>query len=149
MFQDTSLDMYLKLARRYPVMTKEQEQELFAKYKKGGVFGELARQEFLLRNIRLVISIAKRVRVKDSTLEDRVQEGIFGLMRALEKFDGERGCKFSTYATWWVRQSILKSIQHTIRLPPYLLTASNQIRKMEQESGRSFTDEKCWICLWT
>lgn len=98
------------------------------------------RNRLVTSNLRLVVSVAKRYRHKGLTLNDLINEGNVGLIHAAERFDYSRGCKFSTYATWWVRQSIEKAIAdsgRTIRIPAHVV---GHIRKIEQESVRYFTE---------
>jgi RNA polymerase primary sigma factor len=107
--------------------------------------GHEARSRFLEANMRLVVSIAKRYRSASSSLElvDLIQDGSIGLMRAVDKFDWRRGFKFSTYATWWIRQAITRALQEqgrTIRVPPRIhsvaLKAKSAIAELQAESGR-------------
>lgn len=98
------------------------------------------RNRLVTSNLRLVVSVAKRYRHKGLTLSDLINEGNVGLIHAAERFDHSRGCKFSTYATWWVRQSIEKAIAdsgRTIRIPAHVV---GHIRKIEQESVRYFAE---------
>ena len=136
------LAFYLAEAKRHKVMTREEEQVLARKVLAGGNEGLWARNEFVKRNMRLVVTIARKYATEDLTLADLVQEGNIGLMRALEKFDPERGFKFSTYASWWVRQSVTRAIYNagTIRLPPYVMTAKHQLAQVERRSDTPLTD---------
>ena len=98
--------------------------------------GNLAKRRFIQSNLRLVVSIAKRYQSSGMTLLDLVQEGNLGLIRAVERFEPSRGCKFSTYATWWVRQSISRAIAdkgRTIRVPVHLL---DTVRRVNRSAGR-------------
>ena len=100
------------------------------------VAGQEARRRFIQANLRLVVSIAKRYNTSGLSLLDLVQEGNLGLMRAVEKFDHRRSCKFSTYATWWIRQAIVRAIAdkgRTIRVPVHMLDTT---RKVAKTSGR-------------
>jgi RNA polymerase sigma factor (sigma-70 family) len=106
--------------------------------------GEAARQRFIAANLRLVVSIAKRYQGSGMALLDLVQEGNIGLMRAVDKFEHERGFKFSTYATWWVRQSITRAIAdkgRTIRVPAHVGDALASLNRARNELSRSLGRE--------
>jgi RNA polymerase primary sigma factor len=165
--------LYLEAAAREPLLTKEQEVELAIQIEKGKEAeerlargrmrsprnigkaretvrrAEQARQRFILANLRLVVSVARKYQGQGLSLLDLVQDGNIGLMRAVELFDWRRGFKFSTYATWWIRQAITRAIAdrgRTIRLPVHV---GERIRKvkatawhMAQQSGEEPTPER-------
>jgi RNA polymerase primary sigma factor len=136
------VQMYLKEIGETPTLTADEEKELAKRIEKGD---EKAREKLIKANLRLVVSIAKKYVGKSPhlTLLDLIQEGNIGLFRAVEKFDWRRGYKFSTYATWWIRQAITRALAdqaRTIRIPVHmveLLTKFNQIkRRLIQDLGR-------------
>ncbi|MBI3971798.1 MAG: sigma-70 family RNA polymerase sigma factor [Chloroflexi bacterium] len=137
---------YLRDIRHYPRLTGAEEVELAQRIEQGD--GE-AMQRFILGNLRLVVSIAKRYVGRGVSLIDLVQEGNIGLMRAVERFDWRLGFKFSTYATWWIRQAITRAIAEkgrTIRLPVNVSDAlgkvNNAQQRLIQELGREPTNEE-------
>ena len=141
-----TLGMFLKEAGRFPLLTAEEEVALAKKVEKGD---DQARDRMINSNLRLVVSIAKRYYGDSLSLLDLIQEGILGLMRAVEKFDWRRGFKFSTYATWWIRQAIGRAIQNqsrTIRIPVQQLERQVKLAKAERELvemlGREPTNEE-------
>lgn len=137
-----SVQMYLREIGQYPLLRAEEEAELAKRIEKGD---EAARQKLMLSNLRLVVSIAKRYigRSPNLTLLDLIQEGNIGLSRAVEKFDYKRGYKFSTYATWWIRQAITRALAdqaRTIRIPVHMIETINKyqqvVRRLVQDLGR-------------
>ncbi|MBI2195951.1 MAG: RNA polymerase sigma factor RpoD [Candidatus Levybacteria bacterium] len=138
--------MYLKEIGRIPLLTFDQEIDLAKKVEKGD---KKAKQKLINSNLRLVVSIAKKYVGRGLTLLDLIQEGNQGLIRAVEKYDWKRGFKFSTYATWWIRQSITRAIAdqaRTIRIPVHMVENINRFmrtqRKLMQELGREPTPEE-------
>jgi RNA polymerase primary sigma factor len=139
-----ALGLFLRELRRFPLLTAEEEVELAKRIERGD---RDAREQMVTSNLRLVVSIAKRYRTEDLALLDRIQEGVLGLMRAAEKFDWRRGFKFSTYATWWIREAIERAVQNkerTIRVPVHVIERERKIAKSERrlavELGRNPTD---------
>lgn len=123
--QLSSLGSYLKKLQKSHLLTSEEEQDLARRIQKGD---ESARQSMIQSNLRLVVSIAKRYIGRGLLLEDLIEEGNLGLMKAVSKFDPEKGFRFSTYASWWIRQSIERAIinqGHTIRLPVHMMEKVN------------------------
>ena len=141
-----ALRIFLNEISRYPLLTREEEVELAKRIERGD---QEAKERLINSNLRLVVSIAKKYQVRELTLLDLIQEGIFGLIRAVEKFDWRRGFKFSTYATWWIRQSVERGISNkarTIRVPVHILQRENKIRRAERklsaELAHDPTDEE-------
>ncbi|MBU4348567.1 sigma-70 family RNA polymerase sigma factor, partial [Patescibacteria group bacterium] len=137
-----SVQMYLKAIGKTPLLTSEQEKELAKRIEKKD---KDAKNEFIQANLRLVVSIAKRYvnRTVNLGILDLVQEGNIGLARAVDKFDYRRGFKFSTYATWWIRQAITRALadqSRTIRIPVHMVETiskySQAKRRLTQELGR-------------
>ncbi len=113
---DDAVKQYLKEIGTYPLLTAEQELILAERVARGD---QRARQKLVEANLRLVVSIAKRYSNQGLPLLDMIQEGNIGLMRAAQKFDYKRGFRFSTYATWWIRQAISRAIaEHSRTIPP-------------------------------
>jgi RNA polymerase primary sigma factor len=138
---DDSVGMFLREMARYPLLTQAEEIELAREIAKGGPVGEKAKRKLVRANLRLVVSIAKKYLNRGVPFLDLIQEGSMGLMRAAEKFDYERGYKFSTYAYWWIRQGITRAIasqSRTVRLPVHMVEKLNQVRKVRQTLSQEF-----------
>ena len=141
-----SVKIYLKEIGKVPLLTAQQEIDLAQRIIAGD---EDAKQELITANLRLVISIAKRYAGRGMPFLDLIQEGNMGLIKAVEKFDYTKGFKFSTYATWWIRQAITRAIAdqaRTIRIPVHMVETINKItraqRQLVQELGRDPTAEE-------
>src|SRR5690606_3590228 len=132
--------MYLKEIGKVPLLSPEEEIELAKRVKEGD---EEAKQRLAEANLRLVVSVARKYAGRGMSLLDLIQEGHMGLMKAVEKFDYTKGFKFSTYATWWIRQAITRAIAdqaRTIRIPVHMVETINRLlrvtRELVQELGR-------------
>ena len=143
---DDPVRMYLKEIGRVPLLSADEEKVLAEKMAEGD---EEAKTKLVEANLRLVVSIAKRYVGKGMFFLDLIQEGNIGLMKAVEKFDYEKGFKFSTYATWWIRQAITRAIAdqaRTIRIPVHMVETIHKVsrysRQMLQELGREATAEE-------
>jgi RNA polymerase primary sigma factor len=139
-----ALQLFFRDMSRYPLLTAAQEVELAKRIERGDAD---AKQELINANLRLVVSIAKRYQRREMALLDLIQEGILGLIRAAEKFDWRKGFKFSTYATWWIRQAIQRGIANqsrTIRLPVDVADRERRIGRVQADFaarlGRPPTD---------
>lgn len=137
---DDPVRMYLKEIGKIPLLKPHEEVELARRMNEGD---ELAKQRLVEANLRLVVSIAKRYVGRGMLFLDLIQEGNLGLIKAVEKFDYEKGFKFSTYATWWIRQAITRAIAdqaRTIRIPVHMVETINKLirvsRQLLQELGR-------------
>ena len=137
---DDPVRMYLKEIGRIPLLSTEEELHLARRMNEGDA---AAKERLAQANLRLVVSIAKRYAGRGMQLLDLIQEGNLGLIRAVDKFDYRKGYKFSTYATWWIRQAITRSIAdqaRTIRIPVHMVETMNRVirtsRQLMQESGR-------------
>jgi len=141
-----SLALFFRRARVYPLLTAAEEVELAKRIEKGDLE---AKERMINSNLRLVVSQARRYQGHGLEMGDLVQEGMLGLIRAVEKFDWRRGFKFSTYGTLWIRQAIQRGLQNhgrTIRLPVHVAQRQVKVRKLESELntrlGREPTDEE-------
>ena len=143
---DDPVRLYLKEIGKVPLLTNEREKELAERMMAGD---QSAKTELVEANLRLVVSIAKRYVGRGMYFLDLIQEGNLGLMKAVEKFDYTKGYKFSTYATWWIRQAITRAIAdqaRTIRIPVHMVETIHKVsrysRQMLQELGREATAEE-------
>jgi len=139
----SELQVYMQQAKKYPLLTWAEEVALARLIKKGGPEGRAARERFINANLRLVVSIVGRYKHSPLSIPDLVQEGNIGLMRALTKFDPERGFKFSTYASWWIRQAMTRASQQadSIRIPVHQMDARNHVRLVVRDFDRQFDRE--------
>ena len=128
-----ALQLFLNEAGRYPLLTAEQEVALAKRIERGD---KQAKDLMINSNLRLVVSIAKKYQGHGLSLLDLIQEGIIGLIRAVEKFDWRKGFKFSTYATWWIRQAVQRGVANksrTIRIPVHIVERETKIARAERE----------------
>ena len=143
---DDPVRMYLREIGNVPLLTADQELDLARRMTNGDT---AAKKQLVEANLRLVVSIAKRYVNRGMFFLDLIQEGNLGLLKAVEKFDSAKGFKFSTYATWWIRQAITRAIAdqaRTIRIPVHMVETINKVsrisRQLVQELGRDPTDEE-------
>jgi RNA polymerase primary sigma factor len=141
-----AMQLFLNEVRRHPLLTKEEEQELAKRVEQGD---QAAKDRMVNSNLRLVVSIARRYQGQGLALLDLIQEGVLGLIRAVEKFDWRRGYKFSTYATWWIRQAVVRALANqarTIRLPVHVVEHEGRVaraeRRLRPSLGRDPTDDE-------
>src|SRR5438034_9434724 len=141
-----SLQLFLNEAGRYPLLTASEEVELAKRIERGDM---AAKERMITSNLRLVVSIARRYQTQGITLGDLIQEGVIGLIRATEKFDWRKGFKFSTYATWWIRQAVQRGVANksrTIRIPVHVVEREQKVARTERELlaklGREPTEEE-------
>ncbi len=141
-----ALQLFLNEAGRYPLLTASEEVELAKRIERGD---KSAKDTMINANLRLVVSIAKKYQGHGLSLLDLIQEGIIGLIRAAEKFDHRKGFKFSTYATWWIRQAVQRGVANkarTIRIPVHIVEREQRIARAERELiatlERAPTDEE-------
>jgi RNA polymerase primary sigma factor len=148
----SNFDLYLREIRKHALLTKEEEQALARRVQNQDVDhidAMEAREAMILANLRLVISVAKKYGGRGMVLADLVEEGNVGLVHAVEKFDPDMDTRFSTYATWWIKQAIRRALMNkvkTVRIPSYLGEELNRwrtfARAFEQEHGRAPHDEE-------
>jgi len=142
----STITAYLKEVNKHPLLKHEESIELFKQYEAGST---AAKKRLIECNLRLVISIAKLYKKSKLSLEDLIQEGNLGLIRSIDKFDYRKGCKFSTYASWWVKQAIGQHVmkrRRTIRVPAHAAGIKNKlataIESFQKETGYSPTVEE-------
>jgi len=141
-----ALTLFMREAGRYQLLTPEEEVELSKRVEEGDA---AAKERMINSNLRLVVSIARKQQGRGLTLLDLIQEGTLGLIRAVEKFDWRKGFRFSTYATWWIRQAVERGIQNksrTIRIPVQVLERERKVMRADRDLttrlGREPTDEE-------
>jgi RNA polymerase primary sigma factor len=138
---EDAVRLYLKSIGRVPLLTKEDEVRLAKRVEQNDMS---AKNHLIEANLRLVVSIAKRYTGRGLTLLDLIQEGNLGLIRAVEKFDWRRGFKFSTYATWWIRQAITRALadqSRTIRIPVHMVERMNRVSRVTRNLAQSLGRE--------
>jgi RNA polymerase primary sigma factor len=143
---EDSLQLFFNEARRHPLLTAEEEVELAKRIERGDL---AAKERMINANLRLVISVARKYQGQGLPLTDLIQEGMLGLIRAVEKFDWRKGFKFSTYGTLWIRQAIGRGLANsgrTVRLPVHIVARARKIadaeRKLAARLGRQPTEEE-------
>jgi len=143
---DSGLQLYLRETNHTRLLTPEEEVQLARRIRKGDL---LARDEMIRCNLRLVVSIAKNYTRQGLSLLDLIEEGNLGLLRAVEKFDPAQGCRFSTYASWWIRQAIKRSLNNAVKpveIPAYMVGLINKWRRtavrLEGDLSRPPTQEE-------
>ncbi len=143
---EDSLQLFFNEARRHPLLTAEDEVELAKRIERGDL---AAKERMINANLRLVISVARKYQGQGLPLSDLIQEGMLGLIRAVEKFDWRKGFKFSTYGTLWIRQAIGRGLANsgrTVRLPVHIVARARKIqdaeRKLAVQLGRQPTEEE-------
>jgi RNA polymerase primary sigma factor len=148
---EDAVRLYLRSIGRVPLLTREDEVRLAKRCEQNDMF---AKNALIEANLRLVVSIAKRYGGRGLTLLDLIQEGNLGLIRAVEKFDWRRGFKFSTYATWWIRQAITRALadqSRTIRIPVHMVERMNRVararRSLMQRNNREPTPEEIGVLV--
>ena len=142
---DDPVRLYLREIGRIKLLSANEEIELARKILEGGTPGAIAKRKLVQANLRLVVSIAKKYVGRGMLFLDLIQEGNLGLIRAAEKFDHERGFKFSTYATWWIRQAITRAIAdqaRTIRIPVHMVETINKLKKVTRKLAQDYQENQ-------
>ena len=138
---DDSMKIYLKEIGKIPLLSKQEELEIAKRISEGD---EEAKQILIESNLRLVVSIARKYARKEMPILDLIQEGTLGLIKAAEKFDYTKGFKFSTYATWWIRQSVTRAIAdqgRTIRVPVHMIEKINKVSSVSSSLSKKLGRE--------
>ena len=129
------LNLYLRTMGKISVLSRRQETVVSKRLQAGGHDGERARSEFIRANLRLVVTIARQYQFRGLPMSDMIQEGNIGLMKAVEKFDPDKGFKFATYASWWIRQAIVRGIEgqtRVIHVPIYKIEIANRVKHTQK-----------------
>ena len=137
----SSLDLYFKSAGGHKILTREQEVELAKRIEAGDA---TARSIMIESNLKLAISIAKKYAKYGGSLEDLIQESNIGLIKAVEKFDWRKGFKFSTYASWWIKQAVTRSLTNNssqVKIPSHTLSNARKVWKVQKEYRENFGSE--------
>lgn len=147
--KDKSLSKYLYEISKIPLLSGSEEIRLAKQAQKNDAAAREARRKLIVSNLRLVVSIAKKYLYYGLPLADLIEEGNLGLMKAVDRFDPNRGCKFSTYATWWIRQAVTRSLSNqgrTVRIPVYITDNLAKYKRISEElyikTGRQATAEE-------
>jgi RNA polymerase primary sigma factor len=137
------IEPYLKEARKYKLLTPREEIDLAREIRAGGPNAESARTRFIQANLRLVLMIVRRTRTRNMSIPDMVQEGNIGLMTAVEKYDPDKGFRFSTYAKWWIHHALSRSLSNTdqIRITPNRLVEIRQVEDARKSLEKASSEK--------